>query len=103
MPLALALTTMLSFPSVVMEAIAMRTWYTVWRNEKSGTAHALFLTSLLMLAIIAVLYLRSLYYFYRGVIPPHYPVNVLIWGIVFFAALVQFALSRGYFNTEDDI
>ena len=77
-------------------------WFPLWwlRDEKSGTAHALFLTAL-FLAIINALKIIQVICYIIGGSEGNITFNLAISFFALSVAVVQFALSRGYFNVRE--
>ena len=75
-------------------------WFPIWHREKSGMAHGLFLTNAI-LAIATALKIVQIICFIIDKNDSSSPFRLSVGFFVSFAAVVQFALSRGYFNWKE--
>ncbi len=89
----------LAVASLGLNVAAARCWFPVWRRRKSGTAHALFLITVLLSIGIALKIVQIVCYIINGIESVD-QFNLAVGFTVFFAALIQFALSRGYFTVR---
>lgn len=89
-----------SIISSVLFALAAIYWFPLWRRRKVGIAHCLFLTNI-FLELAALLKLFQIISFIINGDDNGNPFNLVIGFIVFCVAVVQFALSRGYFTVQE--
>jgi len=89
----------LAVAALGLNAAAAVCWFPVWRRRKSGTAQALFLITVLLSMGIALKVVQIVCYIINGIEDVD-PFNLAVGVTVFFAAVVQFALSRGYFTVR---
>lgn len=89
----------LAIASLGLNAAAAVCWFPLWRKKKSGTAQALFLITTLLSIGIALRVVQIVCYIINGIDGVD-PFNLAVGFTVFFAAVIQFALSRGYFTVR---
>lgn len=86
--------------SIILFGLSAKFWFPLWRSQKEGTAHALFLTNVIMgLAI----FLKLLHNIFSVIDPIHFGhmFDLVVTVLVFSVSVFQFALSRGYFNSGE--
>jgi hypothetical protein len=75
-------------------------WFPIWRRERSGTAHALFLTNVALAAVVVFKTIQLVSVLLETG-ECDYPVSLVAGFLVNGAAVSQFALTRGYFNWKE--
>lgn len=76
-------------------------WLPVWREQQAGLAHCLFWTNILLALISLMKFIQIVLFLLSNNGIGGGPFNLVVGLIVFFVSVVQFALSRGYFNVRE--
>lgn len=100
MTFTLALSTLLNIASLVLFTSSIYTWLIVRRTTRSGVAHALGM-SVTVLAILVIFVEIQTIYLYSNTNLTSCSLQAISAFLLFFVALVQFFLSKGYFNLNN--
>ena len=93
------ITLSLTIISVLLFGLAAWYWLPIWKDKQSGLAHALLLSNVLLFADVLFRSVHmTVHIFERDIGECQF--NMAVAVIIFFLAIVQYALSRGYFNVE---
>lgn len=90
----------LTIISILLFAMAAITWLPIWRKRKSGSALGLFLTSFLLAIMVFIEAVQIICRFFENN-GYRQPFAIVIGFIMLFVAVIQYALSRGYFNVVE--
>ena len=86
--------------SLILFALAAIYWFPLWRNKKAGIAHCLFLTNALLAVIVLVKIVQLFSFFINGENSDG-PFCLIFGFILLCVAVVQYALSKGYFTVQE--
>ncbi len=86
--------------SLTLFVLAAIYWFPLWRNKRAGIAHCLFLTNAL-LAMISLVRLIQVGSFIVNGEGGKNPFSLIVCFIMLCVAVVQFALSKGYFTVQE--
>ena len=100
MQFVLALIVIINIAAIVFYLLTIRTWYPIWREDNHGVVHALGLTNTALIILSIAGICRSVVYLTDGSYRYSYGLNLLAALLLLATAIVQYALSRGYFSTR---
>jgi len=86
--------------SAILFFIAAKFWFPRWREKKSGTAHALFLTNAFLIWVVIFRIIQTILWLRNEVTCSYHPSLVAAVFMVL-VSVYQFALVRGYFNFKE--
>jgi hypothetical protein len=86
--------------SLVLYGLSAKFWFPRWRQERSGTAHGLFLTNVCLgLAVVFKIVQVVGQLIDSGAC--EFPFNLVSAILMTSVSVFQFALTRGYFNIKE--
>lgn len=86
--------------SIILYGLSARFWLSIWKEERHGTAHGLFLTN----AFLALVVLFKIVQVVQEIVDTgecEFPYNVASAILMTTVSVFQFALTRGYFNIKE--